>query len=255
MLALAFSGCSDQKSSPSGNSTDQNISIGNTTSTGGNNTNTSMPDDNTTLTDKDNTQKYICAGGGKVMNDYQLPPCPDSVENDKTLLGIDSNNNGVRDDVEIWIYHTYDTYTPCVEEEINVTLPDGETVQALKDVCENTTKPYHQIVREIAMQYARAYQIVIQEPEKARENVELVHNAIDCEWYFKNNAKYLNEPILINDNYLYKALDDIQFNTIQRARAYHEYNFHLSGGAYSSHDLPEEERASCDFSVDTLLGK
>lgn len=31
------------------------------------------------------------------------PPAPDPIENDKTLLGIDSNNDGVRDDVERWI--------------------------------------------------------------------------------------------------------------------------------------------------------
>ena len=35
-----------------------------------------------------------------VINGYQLPPEPDTVINNSTLLGIDSNNNGVRDDVE-----------------------------------------------------------------------------------------------------------------------------------------------------------
>lgn len=32
-----------------------------------------------------------------------LPPMP-GAENDKTLMGIDSNNNGVRDDLEIFVY-------------------------------------------------------------------------------------------------------------------------------------------------------
>ena len=42
-----------------------------------------------------------------VINGHTLPPEPDKALNDSTLLGIDSNNNGVRDDVERWIYITY----------------------------------------------------------------------------------------------------------------------------------------------------
>jgi len=38
-----------------------------------------------------------------VINGYTLPPEPDPVVNDSTILGIDSNDNGVRDDVEIWL--------------------------------------------------------------------------------------------------------------------------------------------------------
>lgn len=35
------------------------------------------------------------------------PPFPDREENDKTILGVDVNNNGVRDDVDIWINRTF----------------------------------------------------------------------------------------------------------------------------------------------------
>jgi hypothetical protein len=38
---------------------------------------------------------------------YTLPPMPDSTSNSATIEGIDSNNNGVRDDVEIYIYTNY----------------------------------------------------------------------------------------------------------------------------------------------------
>jgi hypothetical protein len=34
------------------------------------------------------------------------PSIPNRSENDKTVLGIDSNKNGIRDDVEIWINRT-----------------------------------------------------------------------------------------------------------------------------------------------------
>jgi hypothetical protein len=40
---------------------------------------------------------------GTVINGYTLPPEPDHEENDKTLLGIDTNHNGIRDDVERYI--------------------------------------------------------------------------------------------------------------------------------------------------------
>ncbi len=43
----------------------------------------------------------------EVINGYLLPPEPDETLNNSTLLGIDSNDNGVRDDVERKIILTY----------------------------------------------------------------------------------------------------------------------------------------------------
>lgn len=37
----------------------------------------------------------------------ELPPEPDTVENNRTLVGVDSNTNGIRDDVERAIYLKY----------------------------------------------------------------------------------------------------------------------------------------------------
>lgn len=37
---------------------------------------------------------------------YTEPPIPNSEEDKKTLLGVDFNKNGLRDDVEIWINRT-----------------------------------------------------------------------------------------------------------------------------------------------------
>ena len=36
-----------------------------------------------------------------------LPPAPDKAENDATVAGIDKNNNGIRDDVELAIFKKY----------------------------------------------------------------------------------------------------------------------------------------------------
>ncbi|GIT97182.1 hypothetical protein [Sulfurovum sp. TSL1] len=43
----------------------------------------------------------------ETINGHTLPPEPDPIINNSTLLGIDSNNNGVRDDVERKIIKKY----------------------------------------------------------------------------------------------------------------------------------------------------
>jgi hypothetical protein len=41
------------------------------------------------------------------VNGDNLPPVPDQVENDATVEGVDKNNNGIRDDVELAIFAKY----------------------------------------------------------------------------------------------------------------------------------------------------
>jgi hypothetical protein len=191
----------------------------------------------------------------KTINGHRLPPEPDETLNNSTLLGIDTNNNGVRDDVERWIYETYDTYIPCTKYDENVTISTGATVLVRRTQCEDHAVPYHPIVREIAMQAARAAQIIIQEPEKARETTKLVEAAIDCEAYFKIYASDYGDPILIPNQqtiFTSKEFKNIQFNTTQRVRAFSEYNYYLSGGVYEL--LPEDKiKALCDFNVTKML--
>ena len=153
----------------------------------------------------------------ETINGHVLPPEPDSIINNSTLLGIDSNNNGVRDDVERWIYQTY--------------------------------KDKHPIHIDIAMQAGRAYKKVLETPERAKE----IHNEVDkaayCEMYYKLNAKYFNEHILvhedINDRYFRHK---IYFNTKERMDAYIQYDTLLSGDSYT---LPKiiERKALCDFNT------
>lgn len=57
----------------------------------------------------------------------QLPPIPDEKENSKTLLGIDVNKNGVRDDVEHYIY---DKITK-EEDVFNAYLQSARTEQQM----------------------------------------------------------------------------------------------------------------------------
>lgn len=42
-----------------------------------------------------------------ILDPSRVPPEPDAAVNNATVSGIDSNNNGIRDDVERWIAQTY----------------------------------------------------------------------------------------------------------------------------------------------------
>ena len=194
-----------------------------------------------------------------VINGHTLPPEPDPAINNATLLGVDSNDNGVRDDVERWIYTRYNTHIPCKMVEVNVTIPtSGETITGYDEVCEEKEVPYHQIVREIAMQGARAAQIIIQEPEKARETMKYMDAAVDCASYFQMWAEFRNEPLLFDTkteqdySIIGNEFDNIQFNTSTRVRAYAKYNTALSGGVYGSPSI-DSRRNACDFNVTKLL--
>jgi len=93
--------------------------------------------------------------------------------------------------------------------------------------------PYHPVVRAVAMQGARAAQIIIQEPEKAQETLPVWNAALFCSFAlrdFKDEQKReLYEKYMFGDEF-----KKIQFNTSRRVRAFAKFNYHLSGGAYSS---------------------
>lgn len=42
----------------------------------------------------------------KIFDGENEPSMPNASDNNKTILGIDSNNNGIRDDIDIWINRT-----------------------------------------------------------------------------------------------------------------------------------------------------
>lgn len=63
------------------------------------------------LTDKENTAEDVAAIHANKLTwediGGDLPPAPDPVANEATLVGIDTNKNGIRDDVERTIYQKY----------------------------------------------------------------------------------------------------------------------------------------------------
>jgi len=147
-----------------------------------------------------------------VVNGHVLPPEPDPVINNSTLLGVDVNDNGVRDDVERWIYKEY--------------------------------KDKHPIHIDIAMQGASAKQKMLQDPTKAKEIHDEVVAPLDCESYFK---VCLNQPI-INERINGKLFRKIIFNTLERESAYTEYDTLLSGDSYT---IPrcKNRKLACDFNT------
>ena len=149
----------------------------------------------------------------EIVNGHTLPPEPDKALNNSTLLGIDVNNNGVRDDVERWIYITY--------------------------------KDKHPIYIDIAMQAVRGYKLVLETPEKAREIRENVDSALFCAWYYQHEAAEFNDPVLVHEN-IDGAVRSKYFNIKTRKDIYWQYDKALSGGVYDS-PWADEMKAFCSF--------
>jgi hypothetical protein len=155
------------------------------------------------------------------VNGYRLPPEPDPKVNNATLLGVDGNNNGVRDDVERWIYNEY--------------------------------KDKHPIHIDIGMQAARGYRLVLEKQPKTKNEAMSIMKEVDsvayCELYYWLDADEFGDPLLIKniitDKYFrYK----VYFNTKERLDIYDRYDSLFSGDSYVL--LPaKEEKATCDFNT------
>ena len=153
----------------------------------------------------------------ETINGYELPPEPDPEINNATLLGVDVNKNGVRDDVERWIYKTYD----------------------------------HPIERGIFMQSARAYQKVIVDPGKAHETTVYIDNSVSCEFYWTYDSQENNETFSLYEyRDLEKEIGKIQFNTIKRHMAYERFNAEFSGEVFGA---PKASKAKCEFDDHGIL--
>jgi len=129
-----------------------------------------------------------------------LPPNEDDTS---TILGTDSNRNGVRDDVEYYIVERY------------------------KD---------SQMERAIAFQVARAAQIIVAEPENAFETTKVMDKAQDCSFYFEDKTN--KEMTYRMFDAIYK---DKLFNTKERLLAYFKYNEVLSGHTFKLEDYSVED--------------
>jgi len=148
------------------------------------------------------------------VNGYKLPPEPDPQVNNSTLLGVDVNHNGVRDDVERWIYKTYD----------------------------------HPIERGIFMQSARAYQKVIVDPKRAHETVKYINNSLSCSYYYlEADHTFFNK---YQFKYIYGDLEKKQFNSLKRHIAYKRFNAAFNGETFKPQVA---SKSKCQFDINGNL--
>jgi hypothetical protein len=134
-------------------------------------------------------------------------PMPDLVQNNISVSGIDSDKDGIRDDVQIWINQTY---------KGNITL--------------------QQVVR----QKARAIQLNLTKVNNKQESILATRKSLDA-----NSCMYAvvgidQKRILTNE--LSKRL----FNTKERLEAEILMNSNFSGQMYDL-PSPQVERTLCDF--------
>ncbi len=149
------------------------------------------------------------------VNGHRLPPEPDPKINNATLLGVDVNHNGVRDDVERKVYATYKKA----------------------------------IERAVMMQAFRTEQAMLADPDlvkNAREWEKKVWKAYSCKNYLADN----NKMKYIKSTKLSKNIENWQFNTEKRVKKYFQYDQALSGGVYSIKDGTLQD---CEFDVEKVL--
>ncbi len=164
----------------------------------------------TNLTSESNTTAHKMP---QVVNGHTLPPEPDKALNDSTLLGIDVNGNGVRDDVERKVYMTY---KKAVEQAV--------MMQAFKT--------------EQAMLADSDF------VKHAREWAKKEDRSLNCRryLYLYKNQKRIKKMAQIVDNW--------QYNTEKRVKIYFKFDRALSGGVYS---LGTPTLDDCEFDVEKIL--
>lgn len=164
----------------------------------------------------------------KEINGYKLPPEPDPVVNDATLLGIDSNGNGVRDDVERYIVIRY-----------------------------SQDPKYPKTKTAIALQYAWASQKILENP--TIESKKYIDDALDCQYYWAGKetdkhtqglsgfekGKYRRGLKLLTD----PVLKDKIYNTRARLTQKFSFNAALSGNIFDGRD---ESIDNCQTNIDVL---
>lgn len=151
------------------------------------------------------------------VDGYRLPLDPGE-EGKRTVAGIDSNDNGVRDDIERWIYTEMEIYK------------------------------YPRVERAIALQDGRALQKILVNPENARNLYQEFDRSQNCFWYFKLGHlgnKYPIDYVIFDNTYR-----DIAMNTKERYKAYHKYDMLLSGDVYPMGKLHSDQ---CDFDIDAMM--
>jgi hypothetical protein len=143
---------------------------------------------------------------------FQLPPDP-GPDGDATLEGIDSNNNGIRDDIERWIYLTY---------------PESEKLR-----------------RALIQEYYPLQNMIIHGHQQDRD---AVYNDMDALMRSGECLFYVYQKSPHNITAELKALI---VNTDERFNGYMESSRLLGGGSFRGRH-PSERKTSCTFDPDVI---
>lgn len=150
-----------------------------------------------------------------ILDPSQVPPDP-GPDNDKTIAGIDSNNNGIRDDVERWIVQTYPNSAKMRAAIVQRALVFQQKVTMDTDDIQK--------VLAIDLESSRGLRCFV---ESAR-------------------VKNIKE---IDDYNTFKQWIAKQTNTSERLKAYLDFDARLSGRVF---DSPRFVPADCDLEINYL---
>ncbi len=145
---------------------------------------------------KNETSKIVNGVEYTKVYDYWLPPEPDSDLNNSTLLGIDVNNNKVRDDIERKIV-------------MNPKWSAG--------------------LKGAKLQEARTYFLAMESPDQYPNIRDLLLKSYLLEMYYQKNRSINSNEENREDKENLKA----NFNTDERKLAYAKIQGKFSGGMYS----------------------
>ena len=119
----------------------------------------------------------------RMINGIYEPLFPDLNKDQETLLGIDSNHDGIRDDIELWINRKYKT--------------DDEIIAA-----KNYARTFKNILLFENVSQAQAWKF-------GRINVNA---KVELDQLYHKNLKFSTIEILSSD-----YIDELTFNTVARA--------------------------------------
>lgn len=158
----------------------------------------------------------------EMINGYKLPPEPDEALNNSTLLGIDVNENGVRDDVERYI---------IIKEANNPNFPKTWTA--------------------ITLQFAWAWQKMIETPV-VDSRIHLEQASACREYFIEKHTSYMSYQDyrkwrIEHSSVLGVDLEDKIFNTKERIQQRFTFNSACSGNVFESRDtVPDACRTNID---------
>jgi len=156
----------------------------------------------------------------EMIEGHLLPHAPQNP--DATLLGVDDNNNSVRDDVERWIYKEMPTYH------------------------------HPEIERVVAMTEAKAYQMVLVDPTNKDDKVhKAIRKASNC-WSYYSDVRSLPFDDAI-EKFSNRLLDK-QFNTRTRLRTFMDYENIISSKLVLTPLVPLQllNTSYCNQNIDVL---